>query len=73
MILPCAFFFLFLVSMTENDRDCAICMDRIRDCVLNPCHHMVTCSECAKSLLNRRDGCPICRKEIGEIIKVYHS
>lgn len=57
----------------ENDRDCAICMDHARDCVLSPCHHMVTCNGCAKLLLNRRDGCPICRKDILEIIKVYHS
>ena len=61
------------VSLSENDRDCAICMDRQRDCLLCPCHHMVTCTECAKSLLNRRDGCPICRKDILEIIRVYHS
>ncbi|ELU17936.1 hypothetical protein CAPTEDRAFT_222534 [Capitella teleta] len=58
---------------SDGDRDCAICMDRSRDCLLCPCHHMVTCNECAKSLLNRRDGCPICRKDITEIIRVYHS
>ncbi|CAH1792547.1 unnamed protein product [Owenia fusiformis] len=61
------------LSINDNERDCAICMDRQRDCLLCPCHHMVTCSECAKLLLNRRDGCPICRKDITEIIKVYHS
>jgi len=60
-------------ELSDNERDCAICMDRHRDCLLCPCHHMVTCTECAKSLLNRRDGCPICRKEITEVIKVYHS
>ncbi|XP_006813149.1 putative 3-hydroxybutyryl-CoA dehydrogenase [Saccoglossus kowalevskii] len=56
-----------------NDRDCAICMDRQRDCLLCPCHHMITCMECAKSLLNRKDFCPICRKDITEIIRVFHS
>ena len=55
------------------ERDCAICMDRPRGCLLCPCHHMITCFECAKSLLNRRDGCPICRKDITEVLKVYHS
>eukprot|EP00057_Strongylocentrotus_purpuratus_P005044 XP_003730074.1 PREDICTED: peroxisomal fatty acid beta-oxidation multifunctional protein AIM1 [Strongylocentrotus purpuratus] len=56
---------------TSNDSDCAICMDRKRDCLLCPCHHLVTCHECAKSLVNRQDSCPICRKEISEIIRVY--
>ncbi|XP_078001048.1 putative 3-hydroxybutyryl-CoA dehydrogenase [Glandiceps talaboti] len=58
---------------TLNDRDCAICMDRQRDCLLCPCHHLITCMECAKSLLNRKDFCPICRKDITEIVRVFHS
>ncbi|XP_038075349.1 3-hydroxybutyryl-CoA dehydrogenase-like [Patiria miniata] len=58
---------------TVVDRDCAICMDRPRDCLLCPCHHLVTCHDCAKSLMNRRDFCPICRKEITETIRVYTS
>ncbi|XP_060067580.1 probable 3-hydroxybutyryl-CoA dehydrogenase [Ylistrum balloti] len=57
----------------DRDPDCAICMDRMRDCLLSPCHHMITCYECSKMLLNRRDGCPICRKDITELIRVYHS
>ncbi|XP_033115849.1 probable 3-hydroxybutyryl-CoA dehydrogenase [Anneissia japonica] len=56
-----------------NDRDCAICMDRLRNCLLCPCHHMVTCNECAKMLFNRKDYCPVCRKSILEIIRVYTS
>ncbi|XP_070577574.1 probable 3-hydroxybutyryl-CoA dehydrogenase [Ptychodera flava] len=56
-----------------NDHDCAICMDRPRDCLLCPCHHLITCMECAKSLLNRKDFCPICRKDITEILRVFHS
>ncbi|XP_072163173.1 probable 3-hydroxybutyryl-CoA dehydrogenase [Diadema setosum] len=57
--------------VANNENDCAICMDRNRDCLLCPCHHLVTCYECAKSLLNRQDCCPICRKEISEIIRVF--
>lgn len=57
----------------DRDPDCAICMDRMRDCLICPCHHMITCYECSKMLLNRRDGCPICRKDIKELIRVYHS
>lgn len=60
-------------SLSETGKDCAICMDRQRDCLLCPCHHLVTCNDCAKSLISRRDGCPICRKDITQIIHVYHS
>jgi len=48
-------------------------MDRQRDSLLCPCHHLVTCNDCAKSLISRQDGCPICRKDITEVIHVYHS
>lgn len=58
-------------NTAEGEVDCAICMDKPRDCVMRPCHHMVTCYKCAAMLINRRDGCPICRKDIIEIIKVY--
>lgn len=58
---------------TPADTECGICMNRVRDCLLCPCHHMITCYECSKMLHNRRDGCPICRKDITEVIRVYHS
>lgn len=61
------------VSYLNNDQDCAICMASVRDCLLCPCHHMVTCFVCSSMLLNKHDGCPICRKDITEIVKVYHS
>ncbi|XP_014674425.1 PREDICTED: probable 3-hydroxybutyryl-CoA dehydrogenase [Priapulus caudatus] len=60
-------------SYGGEDHDCAICMDNPRNCVLRPCHHMCTCNDCGQLLLNRRDGCPICRKEIAEVIRVFHS
>ncbi|KAL4237432.1 hypothetical protein ACF0H5_002149 [Mactra antiquata] len=60
-----------IADVVEPDQDCAICMDKLRDCVMRPCHHMVTCYTCAALLINRRDGCPICRKDIIEIIRVY--
>ena len=57
----------------DSDNDCAICMDKDRNCVMRPCHHMVTCYDCAAMLINRRDGCPICRKDILEIIKIFSA
>ncbi|XP_076442203.1 3-hydroxybutyryl-CoA dehydrogenase-like [Babylonia areolata] len=57
----------------EMDRDCAICMARVRDCLLNPCHHMVTCHTCGKMLQERHDSCPICRIDIVDTVRVYHS
>ena len=56
---------------SDMEKDCAICMDKVRNCLMRPCLHVVTCYDCASMLINRRDGCPICRKDILEIIKFY--
>ncbi|GFO03795.1 fatty acid oxidation complex subunit alpha [Plakobranchus ocellatus] len=61
------------VIPSDLDRDCAICMERVRDCLLQPCHHMVTCFPCGQMLQDRRDACPICRKNIEQTIKVFHT
>lgn len=56
-----------------NDRECAICMNGTRDTLLNPCHHLVSCYSCARILICKHDKCPICRKQILDIVRVYLS
>jgi len=56
-----------------EEHDCCICMDEARDCLLRPCHHLVTCHACGDMLAGRGDACPVCRVDIESIIKVYHN
>ncbi|XP_042903748.1 L-carnitine dehydrogenase [Parasteatoda tepidariorum] len=58
---------------SSREKDCVVCMDEERNCVLHPCHHMCTCTTCGRLLLKRQDACPICRKHISSIFRVYHS
>ena len=60
-------------NATGLDNDCAICMDSIRNSVLRPCNHMITCFNCSLLLLNRIDNCPICRDRIEDVIKIFMS
>ncbi|CAG5128725.1 unnamed protein product [Candidula unifasciata] len=62
-----------MIIPSDLNRDCAICMDRLRDCLLIPCHHMVTCCECGQILQERRDACPVCRKDIDKAVRIYHT
>ena len=55
------------------EQECIICMDEERDCLLAPCHHLATCQSCGHLLLQRKDACPICRKNINTIIKFFRS
>lgn len=58
-------------SMASENVDCSICMDRPRNSVIRSCNHFVTCYECARLLYTRKDPCPVCRKRIDDVIRVY--
>ncbi|XP_054720339.1 3-hydroxybutyryl-CoA dehydrogenase-like [Uloborus diversus] len=58
---------------STREKDCVVCMDEERNCVLHPCHHICTCTTCGRLLLKRQDACPICRKHIASIFRVFHS
>ena len=57
--------------IANENVDCSICMDRPRNSVIRSCNHFVTCYECARLLYNRKDPCPVCRKRIDDVIRVY--
>ncbi|PAA90648.1 hypothetical protein BOX15_Mlig004889g1 [Macrostomum lignano] len=59
--------------LQQQQSECAICLDRARDCLLSPCHHLALCCTCAQLLHSRRDFCPVCRQPIQDVIKVYHT
>ncbi|XP_053203106.1 3-hydroxybutyryl-CoA dehydrogenase-like [Panonychus citri] len=56
----------------RKEKECVVCMDTDRDCVLHPCHHLCTCVNCGKLLLKRQDACPICRRPITNVFRVFH-
>ena len=51
----------------KRKKECIVCMDMESDTVFMPCRHMCACIECG----NKLTTCPICRKEIECVIKVY--
>ncbi len=58
----------------SNQKACLICAFKKADTAFVECGHMVTCDKCAnriknESKYNRR--CPVCRKEVKKILKIY--
>jgi hypothetical protein len=51
---------LFSDIVTIHPRICIVCMDRVREVRMDPCHHFVCCSVCA----NKCKICPQCRSDI---------
>ncbi|KAM1749021.1 hypothetical protein ACFX12_009941 [Malus domestica] len=52
-------------------RLCAICFDAPRDCFFLPCGHCVACFECATRIAEAAATCPICRRNIKKVRKIF--
>ncbi len=51
-----------------DDEDvCVICMDEKPNAVFRPCGHLKCCEDCAITVKD----CPMCRKKIVEVVKVF--
>lgn len=60
-----------------NQEICVICLNNRRNTAFNPCGHYLCCNECASELFNKytfaKPGCPICRKECQNFVKIIVS
>ncbi|CAK4081785.1 unnamed protein product [Aphanomyces euteiches] len=63
-----------LEEKDERRRDCIVCFDAAQDAVCVPCGHNAICMDCAE-LLMQQDvrPCPVCRKNIREVVRIYHG
>mgnify|MGYP003682997899 FL=1 len=58
---------------SEKIRDigCSICLENLPNVLFLPCQHMTICNDC-KSVYNSKK-CPICQKNIDQMIAVHHT
>ncbi|GJP46748.1 hypothetical protein CLOM_g5994, partial [Closterium sp. NIES-68] len=55
-----------------EDMNCCVCMENPRNAVILDCGHRATCYSCGQELMrmaNKR--CPICRREVRDITRIY--
>uniref|UniRef100_A0A0D6QXU7 RING-type domain-containing protein n=1 Tax=Araucaria cunninghamii TaxID=56994 RepID=A0A0D6QXU7_ARACU len=52
-------------------RLCAICYDASRDSFFLPCGHCATCFTCGMRISEETNMCPICRKKIRKVRKIF--
>ncbi|GBG78829.1 hypothetical protein CBR_g28052 [Chara braunii] len=55
----------------KTDGGCPICMDNPADAVCVPCGHVAGCVSCLGDIHSRNMGCPVCRADIREVIKMF--
>jgi hypothetical protein len=61
-------------SESLNLKKCSICLEKLISMVIINCGHCVLCNDCGNKLLNldeKDKKCPICRKNISNIINIY--
>jgi len=55
-----------------NANECCVCLEKTRNTVLVPCHHLCLCELCAENLMqNTKASCPMCRAEVHKTIKIF--
>ncbi|KAJ0089241.1 hypothetical protein Patl1_31340 [Pistacia atlantica] len=52
-------------------RLCAICFDAPRDCFFLPCGHCVACFECGTRIAEAAGTCPVCRRNMKKVRKIF--
>lgn len=57
------------ISSTGNQLICTVCLDKPRDCVLEPCMHVCCCIACLQLITDNK--CPVCRTPIDFYLKLY--
>ncbi|WJX37266.1 hypothetical protein P8452_25042 [Trifolium repens] len=63
-------------SMIEGETSnlqclCVICFDVTRDCIFLPCGHFATCFACGKRVAEDTCTCPICRRKLKKLRRIY--
>lgn len=62
-------------STNESRGQCALCLSAQATHIIDPCHHMCLCEDCANQYIAQQTAkgekkCPICRREYTQIAKV---
>ncbi|KAA8527763.1 hypothetical protein F0562_035368 [Nyssa sinensis] len=50
---------------------CVICLDAPIEGACVPCGHMPGCMSCLNEIKAKNWGCPVCRKEINQVVRLY--
>jgi len=60
-------------ALDEKDdlKTCKVCFEHPMDCFLQPCGHLSMCMKCGEDLKRKQLSCPLCRKQIISVYRVY--
>ncbi|NWU06740.1 LRSM1 ligase, partial [Cephalopterus ornatus] len=53
----------------ERKSECVVCMEQEPQMIFLPCGHVCCCQSCCERLLS----CPLCRQDISQRLRIFHS
>ncbi|KAL9230704.1 hypothetical protein vseg_006020 [Gypsophila vaccaria] len=56
----------------HRGRQCVICFDASKDCFYIPCGHCASCFACGTRIVEDAGICPICRRKIKKVNRIYN-
>ncbi|KAM0932237.1 putative transcription factor C2H2 family [Dioscorea sansibarensis] len=60
-----------IITTSNSLSSCVICLDGPVEGACIPCGHMAGCMSCLNEIKTKQWGCPICRTDIQQVIKLY--
>ncbi|XP_075026609.1 E3 ubiquitin-protein ligase LRSAM1 isoform X2 [Calonectris borealis] len=57
------------LQWNEKSSECVVCMEQETQMIFLPCGHVCCCQTCCERL----HTCPLCRKDITQCIRIFHS
>jgi hypothetical protein len=63
----------YWVDAARDERTCRVCFGDPADAAFYECGHIVACTPCARQLFDMGQACPICRRDIRGVVKLYWS
>ncbi|XP_069729676.1 E3 ubiquitin-protein ligase LRSAM1 isoform X2 [Phaenicophaeus curvirostris] len=58
-----------LLQWDEKKSECVVCMEQETQMIFLPCGHVCCCQTCCERL----HTCPLCRKDVTQRIRIFHS
>ncbi|NXK76408.1 LRSM1 ligase, partial [Amazona guildingii] len=58
-----------LLQWDEKKSECVVCMEQETQMIFLPCGHVCCCQSCCERLLT----CPLCRRDVTQRIRIFHS
>lgn len=55
----------------KEEASCKICFERDAKALTLPCAHKIMCIKCAFNIKKTKSPCPVCKKSIESVIKVF--